>query len=165
MKSILKIIKETIKEEITISPKWKNAKYLKIKQASTSAKGKFGENVVLKALKELGFDSEVINGGVGDFDILLNNLIKIENKTATMDTSGSFQFNAIKKGIIDYHYVFCLGVAYNKMYFEIISKQFVEETLTTKMTKAEGGFKYTSNPKRMKLLTHKNLKKEVSKIV
>ena len=165
MKAISTLIKETIVEEITISDKWKNAKYLRIKQASTSAKGKFGEKVVSKALNKIGFHSEVINGGVGDFDTLLNNLIKIENKTATMDTGGSFQFNAIKKGNIDYHYVFCLGVAYNKMYFEIISKQFVEETLTTKMTKAKGGFKYTSKPKRMKLFNYKNLKEEVLKIV
>ena len=164
MKSILKIIKET-KVETNFSTKWAKSKYLFLKQAPTTETGTFGEKLTVNYLKELGFDAEVVNGGIGDFDTLLNNLIKLENKTATMDVNGSFQFNAIKKGNIDYHYVFCLGVAYNKMYFEIISKQFVEETLTTQMTKAGGGYKYTSKPKRMKLLNYKNLKEEVLKIV
>ena len=164
MKSILKIIKET-KDKTSFSTKWANAKYLFLKQASTTETGTYGETLIVDLLKELGYDAEIVNNGKGDFDTLLNNLIKLENKTATMDVNGSFQFNAIKKGNIDYHYVFCLGVAYNKMYFEIISKQFVEETLTTQMTKAGGGYKYTSKPKRMKLLNYKNLKEEVLKIV
>ena len=163
MKSILKIIKET-KDKTSFSTKWANAKYLFLKQASTTETGTYGETLIVDLLKELGYDAEIVNNGKGDFDTLLNNLIKLENKTATMDVNGSFQFNAIKKGNIDYHYVFCLGVAYNKMYFEIVSKQFAE-TLTTQMTTHGGGYKYTSRPKRMKLLTYKNLKKEVSKIV
>ena len=163
MKSILKIIKET-KDKTSFSTKWANAKYLFLKQASTTETGTYGETLIVDLLKELGYDAEIVNNGKGDFDTLLNNLIKLENKTATMDVNGSFQFNAIKKGNIDYDFVFCLGVAYNKMYFEIVSKQFAE-TLTTQMTTHGGGYKYTSRPKRMKLLTHKNLKKEVSKIV
>mgnify|MGYP001473519507 FL=1 len=163
MKSILKIIKET-KDKTSFSTKWANAKYLFLKQASTTETGTYGETLIVDLLKELGYDAEIVNNGKGDFDTLLNNLIKLENKTATMDVNGSFQFNAIKKGNIDYDFVFCLGVAYNKMYFEIVSKQFAE-TLTTQMTTHGGGYKYTSRPKRMKLLTYKNLKKEVSKIV
>ena len=163
MKSISKIIKET-KDKTSFSTKWANAKYLFLKQASTTETGTYGETLIVDLLKELGYDAEIVNNGKGDFDTLLNNLIKLENKTATMDVNGSFQFNAIKKGNIDYDFVFCLGVAYNKMYFEIVSKQFAE-TLTTQMTTHGGGYKYTSRPKRMKLLTYKNLKKEVSKIV
>ena len=163
MKSILKIIKET-KDKTSFSTKWANAKYLFLKQASTTETGTYGETLIVDLLKELGYDAEIVNNGKGDFDTLLNNLIKLENKTATMDVNGSFQFNAIKKGNIDYDFVFCLGVAYNKMYFEIVSKQFAE-TLTTQMTTHGGGYKYTSKPKKMKLLNEKNLKKEVSKIV
>ena len=164
MKSILKIIKEN-KDETNFSTKWAKSKYLFLKQAPTTETGTFGEKLTVNYLKELGFDAEVVNGGIGDFDTLLNNLIKLENKTATMDTNGSFQFNSIKKGNIDYDFVFCLGFSYDKVYFEIISKQFVEENLTTNMTTKGGGFKYTSKPKKMKLLNEKNLKKEVSKIV
>jgi hypothetical protein len=163
MKSISKIIKET-KVEASFSTKWAKSKYLFLKQASTTETGTYGETLIVDLLKELEYDAEIVNNGKGDFDTLLNNLIKLENKTATMDTNGSFQFNSIKKGNIDYDFVFCLGVAYNKMYFEIVSKQFAE-TLTTQMTTHGGGYKYTSRPKRMKLLTYKNLKKEVSKIV
>ena len=165
MTELSDIIKETIAEQIIPKVEWQKAKYLKIKQASTTEKGRFGENLIVNILKKLEFAIEIIDGGVGDFDTLLNNLTKMEHKTATIDVGGCFQFNAIKKGNIDYDLVFCLGVSYDKMYFEIISKQFVEDYLTTNMTKAGGGFKYTSNPSKMQELTLQNLKETVAKIV
>ena len=59
-----------------------------------------------------------------------------------------------------YDYVFCLGISYNELYYDFISKDFVEKTLTTNMTTEGGGFKYTRRLDRQ--LTFENLEETLN---
>lgn len=137
--------------------RWKNSKYESIKTASTTSKGKFGEAFTTHLLNRMGFESEVVNGGRGDFDIKIINLgVKLEHKLATLDTNDYFQLNAIDKDK-DYDYVFCLGVTPNEMVFDIITKSWLTSNLTTNMTKAKGGYKLMRRLDSMIELTEENL--------
>ena len=153
--------------------KWAGSKYEEVKKATLSDKGKFGEKVTNDYLTYVDYKSEIINGGIGDYDIELNicdfdvilETLKIEHKLATEDVHNSFQFNAIKKDI-DYDYVFCLGVSPNDLWFRIRSREWCEQNLTTNMSRdVIGGFKYTERRNRMIPLTEENLKREIEKIV
>lgn len=156
---------EVIKNSET---KWSGSKYDLIQKASNSEKGKFGEKVTNAYLNQIDYKSEIINGGIGDFDILLesvNAILKIEHKLATEDVHNSFQFNGIKKEI-DYDYVFCLGVSPNDLWFRIRSREWCEQTLTTNMSKdVIGAYKYTVRKDLMLPLTEENFKEEIEKIV
>ena len=86
----------------------------------------------------------------GDFDVIitvveLDITIKIEVKTATEDSNGKFQWNGLKKGI-DYDYAFGLGVRPDDFVFAIQSRKYLEETLTTNMSRdVEGSYKWSSS--------------------
>ena len=153
-----------------VENKWCNSKYEVVKAASNTPKGDFGEEVVSLLIKQIvGVDADIINSGKGEFDILTKSGIKIENKLATEDTNGSFQFNGLKKDI-EYDYAFGLGVSPNDLWFGIWSKSEVEQ-LTTSMTKdGSDSFKLTATKSptakyKVISLTKKNFLKEVSKIV
>ena len=156
---------EVIKNSET---KWSGSKYDIIKKAPVSTKGKFGEKVTSAYLNCINYKSKIVNGGIGDFDILLeapNVKLKIEHKLATEDVHNSFQFNAIKKAI-DYDYVFCFGVSPNDLWFIIQTREWCEQNLTTNMSKnVVGGFKYTVRKDLMIPLTEENFKGEIEKIV
>ena len=115
-----------------------------------------------------GDDFDVINGGIGEFDIILetpNTTLRLEHKLATEDTNGGFQFNGIKKEI-DYDYVYCFGVSPNDLWFIIQTRKWCEMNLTTNMAKnVEGGYKYTVRKNLMIPLTEENFKSEIEKIV
>ncbi len=153
-----------------VEDKWYNSKYQAVKVASNTPKGDFGEEVVSLLIKHLvGVDADIINGGKGEFDILTESGIKIENKLATEDTNGNFQFNGLKKDI-KYDYAFGLGVSPNDLWFGIWSKSEVEK-LTTSMTKGgSDSFKLTASKSptakyNVIPLTKENFIREVSKIV
>ena len=159
----LKTIIESNLYKISSQPKWDNAYFLPIKQASTSDKGRFGQSVFVDILTEIGYNAVIENNGIGDYDVKIRQLptnIRVEVKTATIDVGGSFQFNSIKKGNYMYDYVFCLGISYNELYYDFISKDFVEKTLTTNMTTEGGGFKYTTKLDRQ--LTFGNLEETLN---
>jgi hypothetical protein len=164
MCKIIESIYISSSENLSVQKKWLNAKYLAIKQASTTEKGKFGETFTNTLLNKIGIDSEIINGGIGDFDLILKQSnIKLEHKLATEDVHDSFQFNALDKNK-KYDYVFCLGISPNEIFFEIYPKSQIK-TLTTKMTKADGGYKLTTRKHNMLPLTIANLKKKMSEII
>lgn len=143
---------------LVVSDKWKNAKYEYVKSASTTAKGNFGEDLVTRFFNGIGIEAEVVNGGIGDFDIHLSNLdITLEHKLATQDTKNNFQFNAIDKDKY-YDYVFCLGITPNSIYFDIVSKAWIKKNLTTRMTKADGGYKMTKPLHQLHELNEVNLR-------
>ena len=153
--------------------KWAGSKYEEVKKATLSDKGKFGEKVTNDYLTYVDYKSEIINGGIGDYDIELNicdfdvilETLKIEHKLATEDTTNHFQFNGIKKEI-DYDYVYCFGVSPNDLWFIIQTRKWCEMNLTTNMAKnVEGGYKYTVPVKRMLPLTEENFIREIDKIV
>jgi len=171
MNSIEKIITPLLEKLAgRVEDKWYGSKYEVVKAAAMTPKGDFGEEVTATLIKELiGMSAKIINGGKGEFDIITNSGIKFENKLATEDTSGGFQFNGIKKDVV-YDYVFGLGVSPNDLWFGIWSKK-ETENLTVSMTKdgsdsfklsarKASGAKYPLLP-----LTPQNFKREVSKIV
>ena len=92
---------------------------------------------------------KVVGAEKGDYDVIitvsaLDITIKIEVKTATEDSNGKFQWNGLKKGI-DYDYAFGLGVRPDSFDFAIQSRQYLEETLTTNMSRdVEGSYKWSS---------------------
>ena len=93
---------------------------------------------------------KVVGADKGDFDVIitvveLDITIKIEVKTATEDSNGKFQWNGLKKGI-DYDYAFGLGVRPDDFVFAIQSRKYLEETLTTNMSRdVEGSYKWSSS--------------------
>lgn len=163
-----------IKEELTYlstrnEDKWRGSKYEVVKRADMTPKGDFGERVTEKMLKKAGINAKIINGGKGEFDILLQDTgVRLEHKLATEDTNKSFQFNGIKKDV-NYDYVYCLGVSPDKLWFKIFPKSTCDD-LTVAMTKnGEDSYKLTARPKAGRYplmeLTHENFLQEVSKIV
>lgn len=144
--------------------KWTDSKYERIKFMSTTDKGNFGENFTTELLNNIGIKAERVNRGIGDFDILLSKYdIKLEHKLATEDVNNSFQFNAFDKNK-NYDYVFCLGVSPNELLFDIIEKSYIL-SLTTRMTKAEGGYKMTTRKDALLSLTVSNLKNKLKGII
>ena len=153
-----------------VEDKWYNSKYEVVKNASMTPKGDFGERTVAKLIKQIvGVEADIINGGKGEFDIQTKSGIKFENKLATEDTSGGFQFNGLKKDV-DYDYAFGLGVSPNDLWFGIWTKKEVEE-LKVSMTKdGSDSFKLSARKTptakyKVIPLTRENFLRKVSKIV
>jgi len=179
---VVKTIDEIVKprlEDLTsntskLADKWYKSKFEAVKAAANSTKGTFGEELTVNLIKNIiGMNAEIINGGIGDFDILTETSIKIEHKLATEDTNGKFQFNSLKKDA-DYDYAFCLGVSPNDMWFMVVPKDEIKK-LTTSMNPGTEVYKLTGSKKLVKSntvtsremfpLTPENFKREVSKIV
>lgn len=167
-------MEDIIKEELQYlatrnEDKWHGSKYEVVKRADMTPKGDFGERVTEKMFKKAGISAKIINGGKGEFDILLEDAgIKLEHKLATEDTNKSFQFNGIKKDV-NYDYAYCLGVSPNKLWFGIFPKSTCND-LTVAMTKnGEDSYKLTAKPERGRYplmeLTPENFLQEVNKIV
>lgn len=165
MKNIInEVYKNNIKRCLDAKTKWLGSKYEVVKYLSTTDKGNFGEDFTTELLNEIGYDAERVNGGIGDFDILIKKMnIKLEHKLATEDVHDSFQFNALDKDK-KYDYVFCLGVSPNEILFNIYPKSDVKK-LTTRMTKAEGGYKMTVRNFNMIPLTVENLKDKMKELI
>jgi hypothetical protein len=91
---------------------WKNSKYELVKLASTTQKGNFGEDVTKKAFNSIGIECVIKNEqrrGDWDTQISMNALNKyFENKLATEDTHGNFQFNGVKLNR-EYDFLFSFG--------------------------------------------------------
>ena len=97
------------------------------------------------------------------FNSSANKTIKFEIKTATTDTSNSYQFNGLKKDI-GYDYAFLLAVSPEDFYFKIESNQYLSDNMTTLMSKGvDGAFKYTLSQKKVIPLTPENLYEELNK--
>ena len=137
------------REEVALSlqNKWVDSENENLKKASTSDLGNFGEDLIVKIFKRHGLKARRVNKGIGEFDIIVEEKVALEGKTATEDTHGSFQHNGIKKNGADYDYVICLGVGPNDFYINMWSKEYCVDNLTTTMVKdAPDGFKLSSKP-------------------
>ena len=164
---------ETLKGRI--SSEWFNAdgtpkpNYI-WKISDPTKKGDGGEEIVGQVFetiyKELYPNYEVIVNVVGadkgDFDVIvtitdLDLVIKIEVKTATQDTNKNFQFNGLKKHI-DYDYAFGVGVTPDDFLFSIVTREHLEETLTTNMNRdVIGSYKWSQRASTCRKLTPSNL--------
>ena len=167
-------MEDIVKEELEYlatrnEDKWHGSRYEVVKRADMTPKGDFGERVTERMFKKAGIPAKIINGGKGEFDILLvDKGIKLEHKLATEDTNMSFQFNGLKKDV-DYDYAYCLGVSPDKLWFGIFPKSTCDG-LTVAMTKnGEDSYKLTAKPEKGRYplaeLTPENFLQEVSKIV
>ena len=140
------------REEVALSlqNKWVDSENENLKKASTSDLGNFGEDLIVKIFKRHGLKARRVNGGIGEFDIIVEEKVTLEGKTATEDTSGGFQWNGIKKNV-DYDYVICLGVSPNDFYINMWSKEYCVDNLTTTMIKDGGdGYKLSGGPRSSK---------------
>ncbi len=148
--------------------KWTGSINEEVKGWDNTDKGDLGELTTRDMLKTLDYKSEIVNGGIGEFDILLetpNATLRLEHKLATEDTKGGFQFNGIKKDV-NYDYVFAMGVSPDELCFTILSKEEARRTLTTMMSKdVEGSYKYSVTKSKMIEYTQENFKREIEKIV
>ena len=140
------------------------------KISDNTPKGDAGEEIVGGIFKELyrdlyeGYTVEVkiVGAEKGDYDVIvtvkeLDITIKIEVKTATLDSNGKFQWNGLKKGI-DHDYAFGLGVRPDDYIFAIQPRNYLEDRLTTNMSRdVEGSYKWTSIKKdNIKVLNKQN---------
>ena len=175
MNTIDKVVTPLMKKlALRVEDKWYKSKYEVVKLAALTPKGDFGEEVCVGLIKKLiGMTAEIINGGIGDFDILTDSGIKFEHKLATEDSKGKLQFNSLKKDA-DYDYAFCLGVCPNDMWFMIVPKNEIKKLTTSmnpgtevyKLTGSKQPVKYdTVTPREMIPLTPENFTREVSKII
>jgi len=164
---------EALAERETENNKWINAdgspkKNYVWKYASKTPQGDAGESVVatsiLLILSEVYGDKvqcRVINKGKGEYDVLATlpdgREYKIEVKTATEDVNGCHQFNGLRKDV-DYDFAFLFGVGPEDFFFEIVSHEYLCETLSTKMSKGvDGSFKHTIAQKNLKKFTTQNV--------
>lgn len=106
--------------------KWNGAIYEKMKKIPNTKVGSVGQDFIESICDELGFECEFPIQKDGKratqspWDIKIND-IAFELKTATEDTTGSFQFNHIRYHR-PYDAVLCLGVSPNELHFNVWSK-------------------------------------------
>ena len=144
-----------------VQGKWFNAdgtpkpNYI-FKIADNTPKGDAGEQIVGEIFNQIYtglypnsvVTVDVVGADKGDYDVIVKISghfdIKIEVKTATEDSNGKFQWNGLKKKI-DYDYAFGLGVTPDDFVFAIQPREYLEETLTTNMSRdVEGSYKWSS---------------------
>jgi len=127
------------------------------KISDNTPKGDGGEQIVAGVFQQIydklyeGYrvDVKVVGGDKGDYDVIitvaeLGITLKIEVKTATEDSNNKFQWNGLKKGI-DYDYAVGIGVRPEDFVFAMQSRQYLEERLTTNMSRdVKGSYKWTS---------------------
>ena len=160
---MMKTTFDTITEAATsrlqqrLSGTWKpTSKNYIWKISDPTIKGDGGEEIV-GGIFQLLFDEiydgftvtvKVVGGDKGDYDVIitvqeLDITIKIEVKTATLDSKNKFQFNGLKKHI-DYDYAFGLGVRPDDFLFIIQPRSYLEDTLTTNMNRdVIGSYKWS----------------------
>jgi hypothetical protein len=166
---------EMLQNRVSGDNKWLNAdgtpkKNYIWKVAPKTPQGDQGESVVATSLRIIfaevyGPDVQcnVVNKGKGEFDVRLTlpdgTVYTFEVKTATEDVNGCHQFNGLRKDV-NYDYAFLFGVAPEEFYFDIVSHDYLCETMTTNMSKdVVGSYKYTVRQDNLKLMTTQNLVK------
>ena len=110
----------------TDNPKWNEGDFVGIKTVSNTKVGSVGQAFIESLCDALSIpyhfpekeNHERLTQSPWDIEIYG---VKFELKTATEDTSGSFQFNHIRYHR-PYDAVLCLGVTPNELYFGIWSK-------------------------------------------
>ena len=153
------------------------------KQSDITPKGDGGEGIVADTLEhvfvqhygtDFVVDVNVVGAEKGDYDVIVEvydtegntvNTLKIEVKTATEDSNKKFQWNGLKKNI-DYDVVFGLGVRPDDFVFAIQTREYIEKTLTTNMSRdVVGSFKWTSKERdNVQVLTEANLTQRVKEL-
>lgn len=136
------------------SPKWNEGDFIGIKTVSNTKVGSVGQAFIESLCDALSIpysfpekeNHERLTQSPWDIEIYG---VKFELKTATEDTSGSFQFNHIRYHR-PYDAVLCLGVTPNELYFGIWSKADVVTGKAGNLVSMEKGanasYKLTKKP-------------------
>lgn len=142
-------------------PKWGEGDFVGIKTVSNTKVGSVGQDFIEKLCNSLsipvGFPlrKDKSRATQSPWDIEIKD-VKFELKTATEDTTGSFQFNHIRYHR-QYDGVLCLGVTPNKLYFGLWSKADVTTgkagNLVTMEKGANASFKLTKKPSNLFQIT------------
>jgi hypothetical protein len=135
MKKIQKILKEDLKtndNKFTSMLQslrkdknsfWVGSQFEWVKTLTPTEKGNIGEDYLKNILENMGVDSEILERRRGDYDLKIklpkNKHKTSENKTATLDVHGSFQFNGIKINR-EYDFIFAFGIAPNSIRYKIV---------------------------------------------
>lgn len=148
VKALVSIIKE-VQSEATTGKKtnWRNTPLEVVKLVSNSVVGKSGElfNIALFTNCNLKVQKHSVRG---EHDLIVNG-IKIEVKTATKDTSGSFQFNGIRHDR-KYDMLSVLGIAPQKIYFRFYHKSaLTNERMVLIAKNIKGNHKMTRRPSKL----------------
>ena len=153
----------------TDSPKWNEGDFIGIKTVSNTKVGNVGQIFIESLCDALSIpysfpekeNRERLIQSPWDIKICG---VKFELKTATEDTSDSFQFNHIRYHR-PYDAVFCLGVTPNKLYFGIWSKADVVTGKAGNLVSMEKGanasYKLTKKPNSLFSIT--NFEQEIKK--
>ena len=105
------------------NPKWKEGEFIGIKTVSNTKVGQIGQDFIEVLCDSLSIPFEYPHKADNSrttqspWDIKILN-VTFELKTATEDTSGSFQFNHLRYHR-PYEAVLCLGVTPSELYFRI----------------------------------------------
>ena len=138
----------------TDNPKWNKGNFIGIKTVSNTKVGSVGQAFIESLCDTLSIpynfpvkvNKERLTQSPWDIEIYG---VKFELKTATEDTSGSFQFNHIRYHR-PYDAVLCLGVTPNELYFGIWSKADVVTGKAGNLVSMEKGanasYKLTKKP-------------------
>ena len=142
-------------------PKWGEGDFVGIKTVSNTKVGSVGQGFIESLCNffsiPIGFPLRKDNSRAtqSPWDIEING-VKFELKTATEDTTGSFQFNHIRYHR-QYDAVLCLGVTPDKLYFGLWSKADVATgkagNLVTMEKGANASFKLTKKPSSLMPIT------------
>ena len=99
-------------------------KFSKIKFFEANAVGAIGEEFIKTVMSRFG---SVKNDGTihDEYDIQMDNNIKLEVKTARKGNNDTFQFNGINPAY-NYDYLICIGVCPNKILYRIFRKNNIQ---------------------------------------
>lgn len=102
---------------------WVGSKNEWIKKLPSTGKGNLGENITKNILNKLNIKCVIPKNRRGDFDLEMvlpnGTMLLCENKLATLDINGSFQFNGVKINR-KYDLIFAIGVTPYCIYYKII---------------------------------------------
>ena len=167
MKTPVEILKRIADSKSKLD-KWDGSTFGFIKRLPTSNIGEIGEEFILELCKMFIDNNAELNPKSRDeFDIKILNK-KVEIKTATEDTSGSFQFNGIRYHR-KYDYLLVLGISPDTIYFNFYTAADVKSqkigNLVSMEKGAVGSQKLTRKKAQLHEISHfeKILKEELTK--
>ena len=150
-------------DEVQSKSQWIKAHFEHIKYLSATDTGILGEEFIEAACKRLSFSKvEHLEKRRGQFDVSINGTT-FEVKTASLDKSGSFQFNGIRYDT-KYQYLLLFGVAPEALYIKIYPKSELSDITLTPMRKGSNSdFKHTLPPSKM--CSIQSLQQEINKAI
>lgn len=96
-------------------------RFSKIRLFEGNAVGQIGENFIKSVMADYG---TVMNDGIthDEYDVLMDNGIKFEVKTARKGSNNSFQFNGINPNY-NYDFLICIGICPERVVYRIFKKE------------------------------------------